>query len=66
MGYVVEQSVVYDFQRGIKVLFLNGDSVRIELIEIVDREHCDIEHMRYNKGHVHIIFVMKWKILNWQ
>lgn len=50
LGYVVEQSVVYDFQRGIKVLFLNGDSVRVELIEIVDREHCDIEHMRYNKG----------------
>lgn len=49
LGYCVEQDTVYDFQRGIKVLFLIGESVRIELIEIVDKEHCDIAHMGHHK-----------------
>ena len=49
-GYVAEKDLVYDSQRGIKVLFLIGCSVRIELIEIVDRECCDITHMQWQKG----------------
>lgn len=50
LGYCVEQDEVYDFQRGIKVLFLIGESVRIELIKIVDIEHCDIAHLGHYKG----------------
>lgn len=50
LGYRVEQDAVYDFQRGIRVLLMMGDSVRIELIEIVDVGHCDIAHMLKHKG----------------
>lgn len=66
LGYRVEQDAVYDSQRGIKVLFLIGESVRIELIEIVDIEQCEIAHMGHCRKLFHITFVMRWAILIWQ
>lgn len=50
LDFTVEQEAIYDKQRGIKVLFLIGASIRIELIEIVDKEHCEIAFMKYQKG----------------
>lgn len=50
LGYVVEQDAVFDSQRGINVLFLVGDSIRIELIEIVDKLHSDIVYMQRHHG----------------
>lgn len=61
LGYCAETDVVVDQKRGIRVLFMKGNGIRIELIEVIDKENCDITFLSSCRGPTmyHICYIVE-------